>query len=107
MSAGTVRVTLECLDSTGLIAWAKGFLEEEGYVVARPDPLHTKESVQHFCTRIGIHLGTFSRKIRLPKCPQNFECDRGPSGRFIWLCASKELEEFMKPMLSAPSESSA
>jgi len=92
MNSGTIRVTF----GAGMIAWAKGFLEEEGYVVEKPRALHLPETPAQFCQRVKIHIGTFSRKIRLPKCPDNFESDRGPKGRINWLSASRELEQFMQ-----------
>ena len=54
------------------------------------------ETPSEFAARMGIPLKTFSRKVRHPKCPQNFEADEGPSGRFIRLRASPELEAFMR-----------
>jgi hypothetical protein len=54
------------------------------------------ETPSEFAARMGIPLKTFSRKVRHPKCPQNFEADEGPSGRFKSLRASRELEHFMR-----------
>jgi hypothetical protein len=62
--------------------------------------LHREETPGEFAARIGIALKTFSRKVRLPDCPQNFEADEGPSGRFKSLRASRELEAYMKPYSS-------
>jgi len=55
-----------------------------------------EETVPEFSARMGIHPHTFSRKVRQPACPQNFETVEGPSGRIMKLRASPELEEFMK-----------
>jgi hypothetical protein len=60
-----------------------------------PD-LHPPESPSDFAWRIGVPLKTVSRKLRHPKCPQNFQCHEGPSGRVSWLMASPELETFMR-----------
>jgi hypothetical protein len=104
--SGSIRVVFEAKYAADLIAWAKNLLEEQGYVVGLPSPLHSKETPTQFCARIGLHVGTFSRKVRLPECPTNFECQRSPGGRIAWLRASRELDEFMTPP-SSRSESSA
>lgn|GEM_PF-5107072 len=54
------------------------------------------EKPNEFALRIGIDAGTFSRKVKRPDCPQNFECTEGATGRIISLRASKELEHFMR-----------
>lgn len=92
-----IRVVFEAKDNSDLVAWGKELLEAQGYVVGLPSPLHSKETPAQFCARIGIHPGTFSRKVRLAECPTNFECQRSPGGRIGWLRASRELDEFMTP----------
>jgi hypothetical protein len=59
-------------------------------------PLSAEETPTEFSRRMGISLNTFSRKVRRPDCPQNFEATEGPSGRFKSLRASPELEQFMR-----------
>jgi hypothetical protein len=58
--------------------------------------LRERETPGQFAARIGIALKTFSRKIRHPQCPQNFDAEEGPTGRFKSLRASPELEAFMR-----------
>ena len=55
-----------------------------------------EESPSEFAARIGIRLSTFSRKLRLSTCPQNFLSIDGRSGRIVRLRASPELEKFMR-----------
>jgi len=58
--------------------------------------LHTIETPGAFARRLGVTLKTFSRKVRHPDCPQNFDAEESKSGRFKSLRASPELEIFMK-----------
>jgi len=55
-----------------------------------------EESPTEFSRRMGIAITTFSRKVRLPRCPQDFEALEGRTGRIIRLRASIDLENFMR-----------
>lgn len=99
-----IRVTFECESHDDLVKWATGLLAElGGYEIRKKTPLHAKETPSQFCERIGIAPQTFSRKVRRPDCPQDFEAERGPAGRIVCLKASANLEDFM----SSPQEQCA
>ena len=66
-----------------------------------------EETVPEFAARMGIHANTFSRKVRQPDCPQNFQTVEGPSGRIMKLRASRELENFMRDRRKAKEPSHA
>lgn len=100
MSAGTVRITLECTSGFGLVNWAKRFLEDEGYVVEKPSALHAKETPTQFCKRLGLHLNSFRRTLRHTDCPQNYEVREGARGSIMWIRASVALDEFVRENLA-------
>jgi hypothetical protein len=102
--SGKIRVTFETANSAGMIGWAKELLEAKGYVVKKADALHARETPAQFCKRIGLCGTTFCRKMLRPDCPQNFEIQKGPTGkRTLWLKASRELEDFMSsPPIAKP-----
>ena len=54
------------------------------------------ETFSNFAWRMGVTVNTASRKIRDPRCPQNFEVQEGATGRISALRASAELEEFIR-----------
>jgi hypothetical protein len=54
------------------------------------------ETLGNFAWRIGVPIKTVSRKLRHPKCPQNFETSEGPTGRVVLLRSTPELETFMR-----------
>lgn len=89
----SVSVTIACASGDELVAWAHELLKREGFAVSR---LHVKETPTQLAHRLGIHPQTLSRKLRLRNCPQNFQHDRGQLGRFNWIMASPELEEFLR-----------
>jgi hypothetical protein len=90
-----IRATFECETQDDLVEWAKDLLQEFGYIVRKPEPLHDWETPSEFSKRIELNPRTFSRKIRLPDCPADFGSLRGKTGRVIRLRASKALELFM------------
>jgi hypothetical protein len=101
MSAGAVRVTIECSDGFGLINWAKRFLEGEGYVIDKPAiELHAKETPTQFCTRLGLHPNSFRRTLRHADCPSDYEVREGAKGSIMWIRASSALEEFVRENLA-------
>ena len=96
MSAGNIRVTFECESGAGLIAWAKKFLEGEGYTVEKTTPLHAKETPTQFCERVGLSITSFRRTLRRPCCPNDYETRAGARGQIVWIRASRALEEFIR-----------
>ena len=84
-----------------LVTEMSGILRGQGYAVEVPPQWETPAEIS---ARLGIHIGTFSRKINLGACPKPYAVIRDKRG-IASLRSHSVLDAFLKRPLHTNSKS--